>query len=112
LICFKVATISQTYGIKQNILAAITNTTAVYPSLNGENSGDLTQGISSPLNLRAPFGTHCGLDGVPFKLSPRFSTQPSGNSATANSVNPNLNINLDAFDYNFRLERSILGRQN
>lgn len=83
---------------------------SLYPSLDGGQSGDLSQGISSTPTLRAPFNAHCGLDGVPFKLDPRFNIQSLTTSPNVNSNETNLNVNLDSFDYNFRLERSILGQ--
>lgn len=84
---------------------------SMYPSLNGEIANDLSQDISSSLNLRSQFGTHCGLDGIPFKLNPRFEALSLQSNLNAGTNDPNLDINFDAFNYNFRLEKSILGQQ-
>ncbi|KAI6183326.1 hypothetical protein M3Y97_00477400 [Aphelenchoides bicaudatus] len=112
LICFKVATIPQSYGIKQNMPATSMATNSFYPSLNGESAvpTDLAQGLSSSLNFRSPFGAHCSLDGVPFKLNPRFTVQSTSPSSESALADPLLDLNLDTLDYNFRLERSIIGQ--
>ncbi|KAI6172557.1 hypothetical protein M3Y98_00986300 [Aphelenchoides besseyi] len=99
LICFKVTTIPPTYGTRPTpqpaaVQAPIANPTSIYPQLDSDLS----------LTMRAPFVSHRPLDGVPFKLSPKF--EPKGTVGVISQFEVQTAA-LDS-DYNFRLERSIV----
>jgi hypothetical protein len=72
---------------------------------------DYSENFSSTLTLKSPFGTHCGLDGVPFKLNPRFEAKHAKSSPTNAIGDPLLNTDLSTFEYNFRLEKSIIAQR-
>ncbi|CAD5216790.1 unnamed protein product [Bursaphelenchus xylophilus] len=103
LICFRVQTIPESYGVKQRQPLQ----PSLYPSLDPT---PLPAGTSNPLpnlgvcTIRAGQHPIKGLEGIEFKLNPRLvSTNASG----AKEPDPELPDSYN-FTYNFNLERSCL----
>ncbi|CAB3405863.1 unnamed protein product [Caenorhabditis bovis] len=118
LICFRVITIPQTYGIPRSNSSSNLETpkTGLYPGLspqpqstpNLDGTGNTSNNAFTMRNSGMP--RIKAIDGIEFKVNPRFV-----NSETKSNELPDLSnyvdisrITSDEFDYNFATERAIL----
>jgi len=116
-ICFKVATIPETYA---RLNHSKSNPTALYPNISHKPSLDNSSyrhstsdlevsGVHNELNhftIKMPRGIR-GIDGVPFKLSPALEKAVKSRNVDdlPELLNPEATLN---FEYNFATERSCL----